>query len=69
MFDLMKFKKDEDGAVTVDWVVLCGAIVAVALAVVATVQTALDGGATAVGTNLTNAVTSADPGAGSGSGS
>ncbi|MEL6680122.1 MAG: pilus assembly protein, partial [Pseudomonadota bacterium] len=52
-----KFKKDEDGAVTVDWVVLCGAIVAVALGVVTVVQGALNGAAGEVGTNLTTAIT------------
>ena len=31
-----KFAKDESGAVTVDWVVLAGAVVALAIGVVAT---------------------------------
>ena len=37
------FKKDESGAVTVDWVVLTAAIVGLGLAVVATVRTSVDG--------------------------
>ncbi len=35
-----RFKKDEDGAVTVDWVVLTAAIVGLGIAVVASVRTA-----------------------------
>ena len=35
-----RFKTEEDGAVTVDWVVLTAAIVGVAVAVVASVRTA-----------------------------
>ncbi len=37
------FKKDEDGAVTVDWVVLTAAVVGLGVAGVATVQTGVDG--------------------------
>ncbi|PTQ75769.1 Flp family type IVb pilin [Celeribacter persicus] len=33
-----KFSRDEDGAVTVDWVVLTSAVVGLAIAVLATVQ-------------------------------
>ena len=33
-----RFKRDEDGAVTVDWVVLTSAVVGLAIAVLATVQ-------------------------------
>lgn len=35
-----RFKKDEDGAVTVDWVVLTAAIVGLGVAVIASVRTA-----------------------------
>lgn len=35
-----KFKNDEDGAVTVDWVVLTAAIVGLGIAVIASVRTA-----------------------------
>ena len=43
MFDFLKrFSKDEDGAVTVDWVVLCAGIVG--LGVVATVSLYADTG-------------------------
>ena len=38
MFSILdQFAKDEDGAVTVDWVVLTGAIVGLGLAVIGTV--------------------------------
>lgn len=47
---LKNFKNDESGAVTVDWVVLCGAVVAVAVGVV----TALDGGLTTATTGITD---------------
>ena len=35
-----RFKDDEDGAVTVDWVVLTAAIVGLGIAVIASVRTA-----------------------------
>ncbi len=35
-----RFKKDEDGAVTVDWVVLTAAIVGLGVAVIASVRSA-----------------------------
>jgi Flp pilus assembly pilin Flp len=38
-----RFKDDEDGAVTVDWVVLTAAIVGIAVAVVASIRTATVG--------------------------
>jgi Flp pilus assembly pilin Flp len=34
-----EFSKDEDGAVTVDWVVLCAGIVALVVAIVTAMQT------------------------------
>ncbi|TYB82968.1 Flp family type IVb pilin [Maritimibacter fusiformis] len=40
LFKLMKtFRNDEDGAVTVDWVVLTAAIVGLGIAILTTVQT------------------------------
>ena len=40
LFKLMKtFHNDEDGAVTVDWVVLTAAIVGLGIAILTTVQT------------------------------
>ena len=49
MFDFIKtFRTDEDGAVTVDWVVLTAAIVGLAIAVLASVRT----GATTMGTGI-----------------
>lgn len=50
-----KFQKDESGAVTVDWVVLAGVVIAFALAVGTFVTPALNSSLTAVGTNLKNA--------------
>ncbi|HHB82719.1 MAG TPA: hypothetical protein ENK61_04515 [Devosia sp.] len=38
---LYEFTFDEDGAITVDWVVLSASMVALALATIATVQTGL----------------------------
>lgn len=38
MSTFRRFRDDEDGAVTVDWVVLCAAIVGLALAVLAAVS-------------------------------
>ena len=53
---IKNFRADEDGAVTVDWVVLTAAIVGLGIAVMASVR----GGATDlagdIGTNLTNTV-------------
>ena len=36
---LKAFQRSEDGAVTVDWVVLCAAIVGLAIAIVTAMQT------------------------------
>lgn len=47
------FRKDEAGAVTVDWVVLTAAIVGLGLVVMNTVGTAIKGQATAVAANVT----------------
>lgn len=61
MFNFIKnFRKDEDGAVTVDWVVLTAAIVALAVVAFDTIgsnaDTLISGAATAVG-NDTNTYT------------
>jgi Flp pilus assembly pilin Flp len=50
-----KFRKDEAGAVTVDWVVLTAAIVGLGLAVVASVRT----GANSVGSQISSSLSSA----------
>ncbi len=47
-----RFKKDEDGAVTVDWVVLTAAIVGLGIAVVASVRTATS----SLGAKISNAI-------------
>jgi Flp pilus assembly pilin Flp len=52
-----KFQKDEDGAVTVDWVVLTAAIVGLGIAVIAAIRPGLNSAATSINTNLTNAGT------------
>ena len=49
-----RFKDDEDGAVTVDWVVLTAAIVGLGVAVIASVRTAT----TSLGTKISSAVES-----------
>lgn len=50
--NLKNFKKDEDGAVTVDWVVLTAAVVALGVAAVGTVGTSMDGLASKIGTEI-----------------
>lgn len=50
------FLADEDGAVTVDWVVLTGLIVGLAVLAGQTMGTAITGGSEAVGTAMTDAV-------------
>jgi len=51
---IKNFRNDEDGAVTVDWVVLTAAIVGLGLAVMLSVRTGATDLATDIGTNLTN---------------
>lgn len=52
---LNAFVKDEDGAVTVDWVVLTAAIVGIAIAILATISDALDN----TTNNIANAIDTA----------
>jgi hypothetical protein len=53
MFDFIKtFARDEDGAVTVDWVVLTAAIVGLGIAVLAVVRPATEGVASGIATEL-----------------
>ncbi|MEM1064066.1 MAG: hypothetical protein AAF771_10595 [Pseudomonadota bacterium] len=49
-----RFQKDEDGAVTVDWVVLTAAIVGLAIAVIASVR----GGVNSLGQNISERIES-----------
>jgi Flp pilus assembly pilin Flp len=49
------FAKDEDGAVTVDWVVLTAAIVGLGLVVMQTIRPGIQTAATSINTNLTDA--------------
>lgn len=46
------FSKDEDGAVTVDWVVLTAAVVGLGIAGVSTVSTGIGNLATTIGTEV-----------------
>ncbi|MFM2388597.1 MAG: hypothetical protein RLZZ437_152 [Pseudomonadota bacterium] len=56
MLNIFKnFAKDEDGAVTVDWVVLTAAIVGLGLVVIQTVRPGIQGAATAIDTRLDEA--------------
>ncbi|WP_096785024.1 Flp family type IVb pilin [Rhodobacter sp. CZR27] len=50
------FRNDEDGAVTVDWVVLTAAIVGLGLLVMGYVKTSLEDAATAISSNIGTAV-------------
>lgn len=54
---LNAFVKDEDGAVTVDWVVLTAAIVGIALAVIAVIRTSLNAAATEIAGSISDALT------------
>lgn len=49
---IKNFRADEDGAVTVDWVVLTAAIVGLAIAVLASVRGGTEGLATEISENL-----------------
>ena len=49
---LNKFRKDEDGAVTVDWVVLTAAVVGLASAAILSIQGGTGSVGTTVGGNL-----------------
>ena len=58
LFNLIKnFRNDEDGAVTVDWVVLTAAIVGLGIVVMNTVGGGITKSATALTSNLNTAVT------------
>ena len=52
---LKRFAKDEDGAVTVDWVVLTAAIVGLGLAVITSVRSGVGDLATDISTSLSGA--------------
>jgi len=55
LFNLIKsFQRDEDGAVTVDWVVLTAAIVGLGIAVLTTVGNATDDYADDIGDYLSS---------------
>ncbi|MEZ5796195.1 MAG: hypothetical protein R3D63_01050 [Paracoccaceae bacterium] len=51
---LKRFHKDEDGAVTVDWVVLTAAVVGLGLIVMAAIKPAVTGLSSAIATEITN---------------
>ena len=58
MTKLLKvFAKDQDGAVTVDWVVLTAAIVGIALAILIVIRAALDTTATEIAASINAALT------------
>ena len=55
LFNLInRFRSDEDGAVTVDWVVLTAAIVGLGIAVLTTVGGATDDYGQTIGSHLTS---------------
>ncbi len=54
---LNNFRNDESGAVTVDWVVLTAAIVGLGLVVMTTVGGSIRTASTAIGADITRAVT------------
>jgi len=53
------FRRDEDGAVTVDWVVLTAAVVGLGIAAVSTVSGGIDTAATTLTTDLAADMTTA----------
>ena len=57
MFDFKKFAKSEDGAVTVDWVVLTAAIVGLSVAIMVLIAN----GATDTSNSLGASLLSAEP--------
>ena len=52
---IKKFRKEEDGAVTVDWVVLTAAVVGLGIAGVGFINTGIENLSTSVSSELTNA--------------
>jgi len=56
---LNAFVKDEDGAVTVDWVVLTAAVVGIAIAVALVIENGLTSAATQIATGLSSEVATA----------
>ena len=54
---IKNFTNDEDGAVTVDWVVLTAAIVGIALAILLVIRTALNTTASEIALSIDNALT------------
>ncbi|WP_319638959.1 Flp family type IVb pilin [Rhodobacter sp. Har01] len=50
-----RFKRDEDGAVTVDWVVLTAAIVALGLVVMSAIRPAITGLSNSIATEIDEA--------------
>jgi len=63
------FRKDEDGAVTVDWVVLTAAVVGLGIAAVSTVSTGIGTAADAIEADLVADTDTAGAVAGADSGS
>jgi len=55
---LFKFAKDESGAVTVDYVVLCAAIVLTGTAVASSINTGLTSKATSITGNISSGAAS-----------
>jgi Flp pilus assembly pilin Flp len=53
---IKNFRADEDGAVTVDWVVLTAAIVGLGIAIMTSVRSGASDLASDIGDNLTNTV-------------
>jgi len=53
-----QFKKNEDGAVTVDWVVLTAAIILMTIGLLTVFQGAMSDGGDSLNASITNAVAS-----------
>ena len=64
LFKLASFKKDESGAVTVDWVVLTAAVVGLALLVIGLVRTGLEAAGGQIADELETSLANARDGGG-----
>ena len=58
MTNFTKFLKDEDGAVTIEWVALAAGVVLLALGVIAALDSALENTANSIAGGVQNAATS-----------
>ena len=56
MSTLIQFLSSEDGAVTIDWVVLCAGVVVLGVAVASSMETAVDGESAKLGSRISTQI-------------